>query len=340
MKLIQRVYLGIGEKFPEKVKEKIRSLLTYASISMNEDIWLGFASSFSVLLSIVLVLVISFFATAPFLVYSLLLLIFSLASFFTLYFFLSYAVYQRAREIEKMLPDALQLVAANIRAGLTPDKALFLSARKEFGVLSDEINFIGQQTMAGKPVDEALKEFSERVDSKMLRRVVGLISEGLNAGGELASLLDKTADDIRMSEVMQEEIKSNVGAYIIFTMLAILIAAPALYATSINFVGMSSAIRESVGATSIQQAPIMQSTMPTIRNMSQAKGINKNLLMWFSIINLLISSFFGALVVGVLRTGEEKEGLKDFPVFAFIALLLFFIALAGLSAILSGIMNL
>ncbi len=295
MKLIERTYLGIGKKFPRRVREKVKKLLVYSSISMNENIWLGFAASFSVMISAIIVLIISSLPTHHFasslttaIVFLFLFIIFSSTIFLTLYFLLSYAAYQRARQIERMLPDALQLIAANIRAGLTPDKALFLSARKEFGILSEEITFIGQQAMAGKPVDEALLEFSERVDSKVLKRVVNLIAEGMSAGGELASLLEKTADDIRMSEILQEEIKANIGAYVIFTMLAILIAAPVLYATSINFVGMSASIRESVGSANIQQPPIMSTSLPSIRGMTQSKPISKDLLLWFSIANLAI----------------------------------------------------
>ena len=62
----------------------------------------------------------------------------------------------RAAEVEKVLPDALQLMSANIRAGMTVDRAIWLSARPEFGIFEDEIKRVGAKTMGGKPIKTAL----------------------------------------------------------------------------------------------------------------------------------------------------------------------------------------
>ena len=236
------------------------------------------------------------------------------------------------------MPDALQLISANIKAGLTPDKALFLSARPEFGVLSDEIMFIGEETIAGKPIDEALIDFSKRVDSEVLSRTVDLIVEGMNAGGELASLLEKTADDIKMSEVMKGEIQANIGAYVVFLMMAVLLASPVLYAVSINFVGFSVSIKSNMDINSFkEQSPIgAASGFPSL---STGNSVDLNVLKLFSLINLSISAIFGAIVVGVLREGEETEGIHNIPIFLLVALGLFFLSLHLLSSFLSGIIS-
>lgn len=329
MRIQKRIYIMLSKPFPKTFLASVKQMLMYGGIKLDARVWTGFALLYSILVSAVLVLAISLFVALNPIIEFLFFLIFAVTLFFVIYFLFSYVGLQRARQVDAVLPDALQLIAANIRAGMTPDRALFLAARPEFGILSDEIMYIGEETIAGTPLDEALLAFSSRVDSFRLKRVVELIVQGLNAGGELASLLERTADDIRMGEVLQQEIQANIGAYVLFTMIAILIAAPVLYSMSINFVSMSTGIRENVGSMTFEGASIVPQNMPIIRA-SEAK-IDIDMLRWFSVINLAISALFGAMLVGVLRYGEEREGYRNIPVFVLVSLGVFFAALFVMS---------
>ncbi len=339
MKLNERFYITFSKALPKSFIEKIAKYEQYSNIKINPEVWAGFSLFFSLLLATLTLLVIETMMPSLLLIFYPSIFIASAGLFFLgFYFFLIYSSKQRTKEIEKNLPDALQLISANIKAGLTPDKALFLSARPEFGVLSEEIMFIGEETIAGKPVDEALIDFSKRVDSEVLKRTVDLIVEGMNAGGELASLLEKTADDIKMSEIMQEEIQANIGAYVVFLMMAILLASPLLYAVSINFVGFSVSIKQNINVGQFtSEAPIgSMSGFPTL---STGNSVDLNVLKWFSLINLTISAIFGAIVVGVLRYGEETEGVRSIPFFLLISLAFFFLSMHFLSSFLSNIIT-
>ena len=74
----------------------------------------------------------------------------------------------RAAEVEKVLPDALQLMSANIRAGMTVDRAILLAARPEFGILEEEIRRVGAKTVGGKSIKVALLEIKEKIKSDIL----------------------------------------------------------------------------------------------------------------------------------------------------------------------------
>lgn len=67
------------------------------------------------------------------------------------YLFFMLVADSRANQIETVLPDALQLISANVRAGMTIDRAIWLSARPEFGVLEEEIKMVGAKTMEESP---------------------------------------------------------------------------------------------------------------------------------------------------------------------------------------------
>jgi hypothetical protein len=322
----ERIYITLAWLAPSSYKASMKKLLIYADMPLDATVWTGFSMFYSLGIAALFILIMSLFLAWPFYAYLVLFPIFFAVVLAVFYFLVAYAGDQRAKEVENSLPDALQLIGANIRAGITPDKALFLSARPEFGVLSEEILKIGEETIAGKDIGEALSEMPGRINSITLRRVINLIVEGIASGGELASLLEKTADDIRMSDVLNKEMQANVGMYTVFVVLAAVIAAPVLYAVSVNFVEMSANIRQSVEISSIAPQMAVPGGVRITPFISQGEAIDIGTLRIFSAITLAVSSIFGALVMGVLKEGDEKEGVKYIPPFVCVALILFFVA--------------
>ena len=67
-----------------------------------------------------------------------------------------FRVESRSKEVENILPDALQIMAMNIRAGLTTERALILTARPEFGIFEKELKRAGKEILAGKDLKESM----------------------------------------------------------------------------------------------------------------------------------------------------------------------------------------
>ena len=93
---------------------------------------------------------------------------------------------KRKKEVEEVLPDYLQLVSANLNAGMPIDQALWYAVRERFGILNEEIEIIARKTLSGEDLEQALVEFSEKYDSEILKKSIVLLIEGLKAGGELS----------------------------------------------------------------------------------------------------------------------------------------------------------
>src|SRR3990172_2181331 len=195
--------MGLYQKtihlMPKGYREKMRKEIVYAGMDeKTASSFLGFA----VLFSIFLILAIS--STFYLLGYEYISLLLGSASGLLFFVVANMIIIliadSRGKEIEELLPDVLQLISANVRAGMTIDKAIWLSARPEFGLLEEEIRRVGAKTMGGKPLARALEEMSERIKSTLLDRTVRLIIEGIQSGGELAKLLDETATNIRAAE--------------------------------------------------------------------------------------------------------------------------------------------
>ncbi|MCS7123461.1 MAG: type II secretion system F family protein, partial [Candidatus Aenigmarchaeota archaeon] len=226
---------------------------------------------------------------------------------------------KKARFSEEVLPDLLQLMASNIRAGLTPDKALALSARPEFGILEKEIRNVASKSIAGKPFEEALLELTKKIKSRLIERTVNLIIEGIKKGGEIAKLLEQTANDIRDLKTMKKEISSQVGMYVIFIFIATGIVSPMLFSFSTHLIDTLQTISKEVkiegGVTAFAQFKFLRFGTATI---------SVDFVKIYALSTSLITSFFSSLIIGLLKEGREKAGIKYIPILAILNVSIFF----------------
>lgn len=250
-----------------------------------------------------------------------------------IYAWLILKVDAKAKSMEKALPDALQLMASNLRAGLTPEKALILAARPEFGQLTKEITRVGREIMTGKEITTAMLEMAKRTRSEKLGKSIRLIVSGLRAGGELAALVEQTARNLRDQEFVDQKIRSNIKMYVVFIFTAIGFGAPVLYALSSFLVEVMQRI---ISRVEIPKETASMINMPlTITNIS----INSEFVIMYATISLIITAALGSLILGEISKGEEKQGLRIMPILIALSLVLFFVARFVVSKLLGGLVS-
>ena len=141
-------------------------------------------------------------------------------TFLLMHGFLYLAMDKRTKFVEGILPDALQLIAANIKSGFIPSRAMMLSARSEFGPLSEAIKRAGKEVMTGKNLFESMEELTRTIRSDILKTTVKLVARGIRSGGQLVSLFEETAVDIRRREGIKREVRANIIMYGMFITFA------------------------------------------------------------------------------------------------------------------------
>ncbi|MBI2670850.1 type II secretion system F family protein, partial [Candidatus Woesearchaeota archaeon] len=214
---------------PKRFREEYVDLLKYSNIKIDAETLLGFLIFFGFGLGLGLaffpafVYKINYFLSAFTIFIALEILIFT---------WLNLKADKKSRFVENILPDFLQLMSSNLRAGMTTDRALLLSAREEFGPFQEEINRLGKEISTGKEIDKALIDLSHRIKSDKLEKTVLLLVNGIRSGGELADLLDQTASNLMSQKVVEEKVRSNVLLYVIFIFVAICFGAPLLFGLS------------------------------------------------------------------------------------------------------------
>jgi len=251
------------------------------------------------------------------------------------YTYLMLGAGSRASKVEDVLPDFLSLVASNIRSGLTPDKALVMSARDEFGALTAEINKAGKNSITGMPLDQVMMGMTEHIKSNVLEKTMTQIVEGMHSGGDLPELLERTALDIRKFRSVKKEVNSIILNYELFIIAAITFGAPMLYGVSTFLVDIMLIIKTKLGGGT-----------EAFSQLSGSVGIFKGKLLLtpeavqlFSVLAILITIFFGCMAVGIMGSGRRMDGLKYFPLLALLGLAILLGIRFGLSALLGGMLS-
>jgi len=250
-------------------------------------------------------------------------------SFFLLYFYFKAKLAEsaRVRRMESVFPDFLQLMSSNLRAGMTIDKAMLLSVRKEFNPLDQEIEKTGRDIATGKKVEIALEDMSKRINSDKISKTILLILSGIKAGGNLATLLEQTSVNMRERGFVEKRAASNVLMYVIFIFLAVAIGTPLLFSLSTLLVETLTSLLSGIPAVESTNLPFTLSTV----------NISTTFVKWFSVVFIIVTDVLASLVLGLVSKGEEKQGLKYLLPLLAISLGIFFITRFFLSGFISGL---
>jgi pilus assembly protein TadC len=321
------MYRIFSRFYPNKIKKSYKELLNYLDIRVRVENFVGFVLISGFLFALALSLFLSAYTRV-----SVLLLFIGLFVLieFVVYILLVLKADAKGRFVESILPDVLQLMSSNLRAGLTTDKALLLSARDEFGPFKDELNRVGKEIAMGSELDSSLLKMTKRIKSKKLMKTVLLIVSGLRSGGELASLLDQTAKNLRQSAFVEQKIRSNVMMYVLFIFAAIGFGAPVLFGLSSFLVEVLS---ENISAIEIPQTVLAESLPLSFSNIN----ISIKFIIQFAIISMITSSVLGSLILGLISKGSEKQGLKFVPILIVLSLTVFFLTRFLIKNMLGGL---
>lgn len=244
------------------------------------------------------------------------------------YFKIGLKASDRIRQMEKVFPDVISLMASNLRAGITVDRAFVMSARKEFAPLDKEILETGKEIATGRNIVFALQGMSKRIESEKIEKVILLIISGLKAGGNISDLLGETARNMKEREVIEKKAASTILMYVIFIFFAVAAGAPTLFALSSVLVEVIISLTANIPeATASQSMPITFSQIP----------ITVNFVIYFSVIFIFVTDLISCFVVGLVNKGDGKSGLKYFLPLVSVSMIIFFTIRTVLSKILLGI---
>lgn len=123
--------------------------------------------------------------------------------------FLKARAKSRREEILGELPNALDLLAVTVEAGLGLDAALARFAETSTGPLAEEIALLGTEMRVGAARVDVLQRFAERVPAPETKSFVRAVTQADQLGVSLAGALRQQAADVRVRRQTLAEEKAN-----------------------------------------------------------------------------------------------------------------------------------
>jgi len=211
-----------------------------------------------------------------------------------------YGTYQmlqarRISKIDRIFPDFIRDLAESRRAGMTFTKAVLFASKGQYGLLTPEIQKISQQVSWGGNINDALRSFALRVNTKSIQRTISLIIEASISGGNVADVLDVAAKDAREIKMLEAERKTNMASYVIVIYVGIFVF------LAVVLILLTSFIPAMVGGEGSQS---MQGIMGggSIASQTQINSV--------FYLACLVQAFGSALVAGVFEDGRYSSSVK------------------------------
>ena len=211
-----------------------------------------------------------------------------------------YGTYQilqarRISRIDAIFPDFIRDLAESRRAGMTFTKAILFASKGHYGFLTPEIQKISQEVSWGSNVNDALRAFAVRVNTKSIQRTITLIIEAGKGGGNVADVLDVAAKDAREIKMLERERKTNMMSYVIVIYVGIFVF------LAIVLILLTSFVPAMVGTEGSQG---MQGIMGG-GNLASQREINDVFY-----LACIVQAFGSALVAGVFEDGRYTSSVK------------------------------
>ncbi|MEM2843629.1 MAG: type II secretion system F family protein [Candidatus Bathyarchaeia archaeon] len=212
-------------------------------------------------------------------------------------------------DIDNNIPKMLKELAEAGRTGVTLIRALEFASERRYGALSKELKRIVNQISWGSSLEEALKSFSDRAETKLAKRTAVLLTEIHKVGGEIQEVLETVSKHINELQTIERERQSQIKPYIAIVYIAFFVF------LLIDILLIRSFFWE---LTSLQET--LQSAggffMGGAINLTQVETILFHLS--------LIEGFYGGLVAGKMGEGSIGAGLKHSVILMVIGFIAFF----------------
>lgn len=230
-----------SSKIKPRKKIKLNENLASIGVNLTREEYMGivcrsFIYSF-IILFIISSTVLFFLNINPFYLFGL-----GIAFLFSIFVFFSQMIYptifisRKQREIEKNLLSALDDILIQINSGIPLFNIMVNISDGDYGVLSQEFKKAVKRINAGIPESEALKEIGKMNPSVFFRRTLWQISNGMNAGSDMAIVIKDSIKALNEEQIIQIQSYGNKLNPLIVMYMLMAVIIPALSVTFLTII--------------------------------------------------------------------------------------------------------
>ena len=208
----------------------------------------------------------------------------------------------REQQTGEMFLEFSRNLAESVATGTPISKSIVNLKSKNFGILSEHVEKLGNQIQLGIPVSIALKNFSYDVNSPVISRAIGLIMEAEKAGGEIDYILESVAKSISEVERLKKERKAAIYNLVVQGYIIFFIFIGIMLVMEFKILPLTAGIG-SVGLFGSDLSSITDATL-------KASSYDPTSFSMPFLYLLLAQGFFAGLTIGKLTEGTVRAGVK------------------------------
>ena len=231
-------------------------------------------------------------------------------------------IFNRVSKMEQVLSSFLRLVSENLQGGMIFERALWNSITPDFGVLAYEMRLSSKKVIVGISEEAALRSFTLKYDSTLIKRSFDLIIEGLKSGGKIALILDKIVDSIEEGKRLKDEMAATNLSYVIFISLIVVVVTPGLFTLGFQFLQMMEGVGEKLSDSNFEEAGA--TGVSSIFSFSDL-AVSPETFRSFSISAVALISILSSLMISLIHRGNILGGIVYLPFVTGATLIFYFI---------------
>ncbi|MFB6301867.1 MAG: type II secretion system F family protein [Haloferacaceae archaeon] len=229
---------------------------------------------------------------------------------------------RQARAVEKEVPDFLDRMASINEAGMTVVESLGRVNRGDLGALGPEIDRTWKDIEWGADARTALHRLDERTRTVAVSQAVTLITNAMQASGDLAPVLRIAAEEAQENRRLRRERRQEMVTYLLVIYISFLVFLGIIAALTVSFIPAIN--QASVGGGALPSGGPAGAAIPSdlFGGISGADtGAYRTIFFHLSVVQGISSG----LVAGQLGEGDVRDGVKHAAIMLALAYAVFLV---------------
>ena len=221
---------------------------------------------------------------------------------------------RRIDAIESSIPDFLDRLSSVNRAGMPIITAIDYVRDSDLGALDAELQRIWADVQWGADLETALVRFGARVRTRATSRVVTLLTEAMNASGNLSTVLRIAARQAAADRRLKRERKQSMLEYMVVVYISFLVF---LFIITVFAAYLLPNLYGGAGVADGAEAAA------EVEGLAGMADIDLDAYTTLFYHATLIQGLLSGLIAGQLSTGDIRAGAKHAAFMLTVAILLF-----------------
>lgn len=236
-------------------------------------------------------------------------------------FALAYEIHiRRIKAIEKSVPDFLDRLASVNEAGMTVIDSIDRVRKSDLGALNPELDRTWADIKWGANVEDALKGLERRIRTKTVARIVALITNAMNASGDISRVLRIAAEQAKSDRRLKRRRKQEMVTYLVVVYISFLVF--------LLIVGvLNTALLPNLPETEVAAEGDLGQVPGGGDMISDIGSIDEAAYQLIFFHTAVIQGLLSGLIAGQMSAGDIRNGAKHGAIMMAIAYLAFLLVL-------------